>query len=92
MPDITHIEWAGFAGVGRLGEWLGRRRVREEGGGVIVVVARGSRGLTVGLRFDVVKNFKRKNPAYGYARLVIHQWENGVDNAILTHIALRRTL
>ena len=43
MPDITHIEWAGFAGVGRLGEWLGRRCVREEGGGVIVVVAWGSR-------------------------------------------------
>ena len=31
---------AEFAGVGRLGEWLGRRRVREEareGGGVIEV-------------------------------------------------------
>ena len=40
MPGITHIEWAGFADVGRLGEWLGRRRVREEareGGGVIEV-------------------------------------------------------
>ena len=49
------------------------------------------RGLTAGLRFDVVKNFKRKNPA-SYARLVIHQWGNGVDNTILTHIALRRTL
>ena len=48
MPDITHIEWAGFAGVGRL-EWLGRRYVREEGGGVIVVVARESRS---GSRFD----------------------------------------
>ena len=55
--------------------------MREEGGGVIVVVARDrgqDQGLTVGLRFDVVKNFKRKNPAYWYARLVIDQWENGV--------------
>ena len=30
MPDITHLEWAGFAGVGRLGELLGRRHVSEE--------------------------------------------------------------
>ena len=30
MSDITHIEWAGFAGIGRLGEWFRRRRVREE--------------------------------------------------------------
>ena len=55
--------------------------MREEGGGVIVVIARDQgqdQGLTVGLRFDVVKDFKRKNPAYGYARLVIDQWENGV--------------
>ena len=42
MPDITHIEWARFAGVGGLREWLGRRCVRKEASeerGVIVVVA-----------------------------------------------------
>ena len=26
-----------------------------------------NRGLTAGLRFDVVKNIQGKNPAYGYA-------------------------
>ena len=46
MPDITHIEWAEFAGVGRLGEWLGRRCMRKEASeerGVIVGVAQGPR-------------------------------------------------
>ena len=40
MLGITYLEWAMFAGVGRLGELLRRRRVREEareGGGVIEV-------------------------------------------------------